>query len=86
MAGVIDLTDDPRIDMAMAQSIGNILKSVGQMEQNRQNRYKIDQVMSDINNNVDPSQAVHSANRLEAPYGEGLAGVGQRIEIGRAHV
>jgi len=77
MAGVIDLTDDPRIDMAMAQSIGNILKSVGQAEQNRQKRYKIDQVMSGINSGVDPMQAIQDANNAEAPRSGGLAGVGQ---------
>jgi len=74
---VIDLTNDPRIDMAMAQSIGNILKSVGQAEQNRQKRYRIDQIMTDVNNNVDPMVAIQKANRVEAPRGEGLAGVWQ---------
>jgi hypothetical protein len=74
---VIDLTDDPRLDMAMAQSIGNILKSVGQAEQNRQNRYKMDQIMSDINSGSDPLTAIQGASNIEAPRDKGLAGVWQ---------
>jgi len=74
---VIDLTNDPRVDMAMAQSIGNIFASVGKMEQNRQKRYKMDQVMTGINSGVDPMQAIQTANQTDAPRDKGLAGVWQ---------
>ena len=76
---VIDIRDNPRLDMEMAQSISNILKSVGRMEQNRQKRYRLDQMMSDINSGADPMTALQDASNTKAPYGEGLAGVGQRI-------
>lgn len=74
---VIDITNDPRLDMAMAQSIGNILKSVGQAEQNRQKRFRMDQIMSDINSGADPTAAIQRAGSSEAPRDKGLAGVWQ---------
>jgi hypothetical protein len=74
---VVDLREDPRIDMAMAQSIGNILKSVGQAEQNRQKRFRMDQIMSDISSGTDPEAALLRANSSEAPRDKGLAGVWQ---------
>ncbi len=74
---VIDLTDDPRIDIEMAKSIGKLLKSVGDMERNRQNRHQMDQIMSDINSGTDPDEAIMRGRRSRAPRDKGLAGVWQ---------
>ena len=80
MAGVIDIRDNPAIDMQVAQSIGNILSAVGRAEQNRQKRYQMDKMLLDVSNGTDPMQAAINVKQSgAAPYDPGLAGVGQRV-------
>lgn len=80
MAGVIDIRDNPMVDMAMAQTIGNIFKAIGQAEQNRQKRHQIDSLMGQMSGGASPEQAIQAVRTNPKPgYDKGPLGVLQRV-------
>lgn len=79
MAGVIDARQDPRIDMANAQAIGNILKAIGQAEYIRRQKQQLAEATQLLAKGVSPERTAGYVEDMPTNYSSGLSGIGQRI-------
>lgn len=77
---VIDIRDNPAIDLHAAQSIGNIFSAIGRAETFRKRRYDIDTMMGQVQAGESIQDAAQITRESDpAPYDKGLKGIWQQV-------